>query len=176
MDTVAVISHLRSGLAIAASAALAGYDVMIVPLDAGPTAQCLRDAVQALADHPSRGASCSANEALARMCIRPSLEAIGDCSLVVDCAGPGEPSARGTLLRRLEAHMTFGAVLATDDPSYEQLAPTLARPTQFLGLRVGPLGVRLEALATVDTAPGVTESAHRFCRSLEGPASVSTAA
>jgi hypothetical protein len=197
MDTVAVISRRSSGLAIAAAAAIAGYDVVLVPMDEGPTAECLRRAVRARTDGaalpypeggeldgagrggasaPLQGAGRGGASALARMCIRPALEAIGECALVVDCVGPDDPVERTALLRRLEACMTYGAVLATADPTYERFGPALARPTQFLGLAFDPDGARIEALPTADTAPGVAESARLFCRALERPLAVPTAA
>jgi 3-hydroxyacyl-CoA dehydrogenase len=176
MDTVAVISRQRSGLVIAATAAIAGYDVVLVPVDEGPTAECLRQAVRARFDRSSQGAADAGDGALARMCIRPALEAIRECSLVVDCAGPGDPIERTRLLRRLEASMSFGAVLATADPAYERLGEGLARPTQFLGFALEGEGLRVEPRPTADTAPGVTESARLFCRTLDRLLTVSTAA
>jgi hypothetical protein len=197
MDTVAVISHLRSGLETAASAALAGYDVVVVPMDAGPQAvrgqgatrpvraECLREAVRELASRGVTGASHGPIHldgltpelgAIARMCIRPALEALRECSLVIDCSGLGDATARASLLRRLEAQMTYGAVLASTDPDFARLAAALVRPTQFLGLRLLDAGARLEPLETLDTAPGVLESMRLFCRSLERPLAVQTAA
>ncbi|MBC7172682.1 MAG: hypothetical protein H5U40_09660 [Polyangiaceae bacterium] len=175
MDTIGLVIAGLGGLATSSAAALAGYEVVLVPIDDGPSTTDVRQAVISLAK--ARGESAVVVEAaLARIWISPSLEAVRRCSLVIDCAEISDLVTRAHLLRRLEAHMSYGAVLATDDPSFERLGPALARPTQFLALLRDGSAARLELRETGDTAPGAVLAVREFCRGLERVSLVTSAA
>jgi len=108
-----------------------------------------------------------------------SFAELADCDLVIECV-PDDPGRKQGLLRRIESHISLGAVLASDVPARRlpDLADAVERPEQLLTLHFFdsiPETTHVELAATADTAPGALMAAQAFCRSL-GWAAISAAA
>jgi 3-hydroxyacyl-CoA dehydrogenase len=97
-----------------------------------------------------------------------ALGSLAGCDLVIECSDAG-PADKLALLRRIEACVSAGAVVATDVDvlGLEKLASAVHRPAQLLGIRVigsSSPHPRAELTATPQTAPGALLTAQSFCR------------
>ena len=86
------------------------------------------------------------------------------CDLVIECV-PGGPDTKGDVLRRIESHISPGAVLATDASAegLAYLAKAVDRPAQLLAMHF-TTSTSVEIAGTSETAPGALMSASAFCR------------
>jgi ornithine cyclodeaminase/alanine dehydrogenase-like protein (mu-crystallin family) len=154
MDVVAVVGTGDAALELLHAALVEGLDVVSVSL----RPERMRDALER---RLVNGLVARMNE-LVRF--TDELAAVHECSIVFDCTEQAEPAARLQALTGLEATITPGAVLASAAEELKELARTLARPAQFVGIR--RMEGALAVIATDETSPGVAGWAEMLCSRL----------
>ncbi len=171
-ESIAIIGSGQMGLGIAEACARAEIPVVLVRGREGDPSAVGQKLGKRFAKLVERG-KLSATEAakiLDHIRLSPSFDAIAECEIVIETALE-DMEAKSVLLPKLEAMISPGAILATNTSSLPllDLAETLKRPEQFLALHFfNPATVMelVELGITEKTAPGVIESASRFCKSI----------
>jgi 3-hydroxybutyryl-CoA dehydrogenase len=169
--TVGVLGGGRMGAGIAHAFLLAGARVVVVERDA-EQADAAGDRVRAaLRASVDRGTTTEAEGILTgRLSVAIDVAAFAGSGLVVE-AVPEDRALKSDALRRVEAVLDAGAVLAsnTSSISIDDLATGLSRPQAFLGLHFFnpvPASSLVEIVLGRETAPELAATALAWVRAL----------
>lgn len=163
METIAIVGCGRTAAGLVEAAGRAGFSIKLIHADSGEPGSVFLSLEMAMLE--GRLTALERDRIFARTELTDDLGALADCGMVIECVEAPLPK-KLPLLRRLEAHMTPGAILASHDTQLASLAQGLARPTQFVGMNLpapfdAESGVEVEP--TDDTALGVVDATVRFC-------------
>ena len=173
VDTIAAPSRVgiigggRMGAGIAHAFALAGSQVTVVERDADAASAALARIEDNLRRSVERGTTArSLSELVSNVTSGTEVTAFSGAALVVE-AVPESRALKIEALRRAEAAMPEGAVLATNTSSIsiDDLAAELDRPARFLGLHFFnpvPASTLVEIVVGAATDPSVQRAAQEW--------------
>lgn len=169
IESVAVVGCGQMGLGIVEACAAAGLRVVAVKATGGDVSGAEARLRRSVGRRLAKGKiDQAAHDALLdRVTVTADLDVVGGCDLVIESAIE-DYELKAELLRRLEARMSKGAILASNTSSLPlaRLAGEVERPEQLLALHFfNPAQVMklVEVGVTEHTAPGVVEAARAFC-------------
>ena len=169
--TVGVLGGGRMGAGIAHGFLTKGAKVVVVERDA-EAAQGARERVEASVQASIERGTVSAGieDLLERFAVSTDYADFAFCDLVVE-AVPEDPELKAAALRGVERELSPHAYLATNTSSLSvsQLAGSLARPEQFLGLHFFnpvPASTLIEVVVAEQTSPETLAAARRWVEAL----------
>lgn len=172
IETVGVVGCGSAGTGVIEAAARSGFSVVGLRATGGDLEPSRRRLLESLDRRVGRGRMTEEERAVvvSRVRYERDFAALDGCDLVVESALE-ERDAKSECLKRIEDHISSGAILATNTSSLplQTLAEELRRPEQFLALHFFhpvPAMKLVEVGATEQTAPGVVATAHQFVRDL----------
>jgi len=163
METIAIVGCGKTAAGLMEAAGRADFTIKLIHAESGEPGSVFLAVEMAVLD--GRLTPLQRDRILARTELTDDLGALADCGLVIECV-EAPLFKKLPLLRRLEAYMTSGAILASHDTNLAALAEGLVRPTQFVGLNIpDPTDPEraVEVEPTDDTALGVLDATVRFC-------------
>jgi len=172
ISKVGIIGAGQMGSGIAHVVALSGYNVAINDLKKEAFDKGLEAVGKNLARQIAKGAiqESDRDKALGRISFAPSLEAFGDCDLVIEAATEDE-SLKHKIFAALCPHLKPTAMLAsnTSSISITRLAATTDRPEDFIGMHFMnpvPLMELVELIRGIATEDETFSTAKAFVESL----------
>jgi 3-hydroxybutyryl-CoA dehydrogenase len=169
---IGVIGAGQMGNGIAHAASLAGYKVDLNDLSRAQYDAAIETISNNMGRQASKGKITGAerDEALARISFADSLEALGDCDLIVEAVTEDEDIKR-RILADLCPHLKQSAILAsnTSSISITRLASTTDRPEQFIGMHfMNPVPVMklVELIRGIATAEDTFRTSRAFVESI----------
>ncbi len=179
ISKVGVIGAGQMGSGIAHVAALSGYSVAINDLKKESYDKGLEAVAKNLARQISKGVITEEkrDEALERISFAPTLEAFGDCDLVIEAATEDE-ALKHKIFAALCPHLKPTAMLAsnTSSISITRLASGTDRPEDFIGMHfMNPVPVMelVELIRGIATEDETFATAKAFVESLGKTTAVS---
>jgi 3-hydroxybutyryl-CoA dehydrogenase len=179
ISKVGVIGAGQMGSGIAHVAALSGYSVAINDLKKESYDKGLEAVAKNLARQISKGIITEEkrDEALERISFAPTLEAFGDCDLVIEAATEDE-ALKHKIFAALCPHLKPTAMLAsnTSSISITRLASGTDRPEDFIGMHFMnpvPLMELVELIRGIATEDETFATAKAFVESLGKTTAVS---
>ncbi len=179
ISKVGVIGAGQMGSGIAHVAALSGYSVAINDLKKESYDKGLEAVAKNLARQISKGVITEEkrDEALERISFAPTLEAFGDCDLVIEAATEDE-ALKHKIFAALCPHLKPTAMLAsnTSSISITRLASGTDRPEDFIGMHfMNPVPVMelVELIRGIATEDETFATAKTFVESLGKTTAVS---
>jgi len=176
---VGVIGAGQMGNGIAHVCALAGYDVALNDLKKEAVDSALASIKRNMVRQVSRGlvSEQEMTRALGQIKYAPSLEALGDCDIVIEAATEDEAVKR-RIFADLKGKTKPGAILAsnTSSISITRLAATTVEPERFIGIHfMNPVPVMqlVELIRGIATDDGTFSTARQFVESLGKQTAVS---
>ena len=176
---VGVIGAGQMGSGIAHVVALSGYDVAINDLKRESFDKGLEAVTKNMARQVAKGLITeeTRNQALERISFAPSLEAFGDCDLVIEAATEDE-ALKHKIFAALCPHLKPTAMLAsnTSSISITRLASNTDRPEDFIGMHFMnpvPLMELVELIRGIATEDETFATAKTFVESLGKTTAVS---
>ncbi len=166
MGVVGVVGGGTMGAGIAHAFAAAGTNVVVVEVDA-QRAERTRTSIEAsLRRGAARGHVADADDAIGRLAVATEHGALVGAALVIE-AVPEDPVLKADVLRKLEAVVPPGTVLATNTSSIsvDALAATLAHRGRFLGMHFFnpvPASQLVELVHGRETTRPVVDEARRL--------------
>ncbi|MEM1415057.1 MAG: 3-hydroxyacyl-CoA dehydrogenase family protein [Myxococcota bacterium] len=172
IETIVVVGCGQMGLGIAEACASHGKTVRLIKATPGTTEKAEARVQKSLGKRLQKGKIDQAEHdaILGRISFHTDL-VVEDVDLVIESALE-HMETKVSLLRRLEARMAPGAILASNTSSLPllELAEAMERPAQFLALHFfNPAQVMklVEVGVTESTAPGVIETCKQLCAAIE---------
>lgn len=151
-STVAVAGPGLMGLGIAQAAASAGFSVLLVGRDGAAAAAGRARLAARLRRQVERGRldAARADELLARIVAAEDDALLARCGVAIESV-PEDRALKVAVLRRLEAALPAGALIATNTSGLPVggLAAALARPERFLGLHFFSPAERMKLVEAV---------------------------
>ncbi|MEZ5817840.1 MAG: 3-hydroxybutyryl-CoA dehydrogenase [Hyphomicrobiaceae bacterium] len=179
IQKVGVIGAGQMGNGIAHVCALAGYDVSLNDLKKEAVEAAIVSIKKNMVRQVSRGLVSEAdmNRALGKIKYAPSLEALGDCDVVIEAATEDEAVKR-RIFNDLKGKTKPGAILAsnTSSISITRLAATTTDPEKFIGIHfMNPVPVMqlVELIRGIATEDDTFATARQFVESLGKQTAVS---
>ncbi|WP_290979728.1 3-hydroxybutyryl-CoA dehydrogenase [Hyphomicrobium sp.] len=179
ISKVGVIGAGQMGSGIAHVVALSGYDVAINDLKRESFDKGLEAVTKNMARQVAKGLITeeTRNQALERISFAPSLEAFGDCDLVIEAATEDE-ALKHKIFAALCPHLKPTAMLAsnTSSISITRLASNTDRPEDFIGMHFMnpvPLMELVELIRGIATEDETFATAKTFVESLGKTTAVS---
>jgi 3-hydroxybutyryl-CoA dehydrogenase len=179
ISKVGVIGAGQMGSGIAHVVALSGYDVAINDLKKESYDKGLEAVTKNMARQVAKGLITEGlrNQALERISFAPSLEAFGDCDLVIEAATEDE-ALKHKIFAALCPHLKPTAMLAsnTSSISITRLASNTDRPEDFIGMHFMnpvPLMELVELIRGIATEDETFATAKTFVESLGKTTAVS---
>ena len=176
---VGIIGAGQMGNGIAHVVALAGYQVAMNDLKADAVEKAIATIQRNMTRQVSRGLIKEADmqSALKRLSFAPSLEALGDCDLVIEAATEDE-SIKRRIFADLKGKTKKGAILAsnTSSISITRLAAVTVEPERFIGIHfMNPVPVMqlVELIRGIATEDDTFATARQFVDSLGKQTAVS---
>ena len=169
---VGIIGAGQMGNGIAHVVALAGYHVAINDLKQDAVEKAISVIQRNMTRQVSRGLIKEADmqSAMKRLTFAPSLEALGDCDLVIEAATEDEAIKR-RIFQDMRGKTKKGAILAsnTSSISITRLAAVTVEPERFIGIHfMNPVPVMqlVELIRGIATEDDTFATARAFCESL----------
>ena len=169
---VGIIGAGQMGNGIAHVVALAGYNVAINDLKQEAVEKAISTIKRNMTRQVSRGLIKEADmqSALKRFSFAPSLDALGDCDLVIEAATEDE-SIKRRIFQDMRGKTKKGAILAsnTSSISITRLAAVTVEPERFIGIHfMNPVPVMqlVELIRGIATEDDTFATARTFCESL----------
>jgi 3-hydroxybutyryl-CoA dehydrogenase len=176
---VGVIGAGQMGNGIAHVCALAGYSVVLNDLKKEAFDAAIENIKRNMVRQVSRGLISQADmtRALGNISFAPSLEALGDCDLVIEAATEDETVKR-RIFTDLKGKTKPGAILAsnTSSISITRLASTTVAPERFIGIHfMNPVPVMqlVELIRGIATEDDTFSTSRQFIESLGKQTAVS---
>ncbi|HEY8194826.1 MAG TPA: 3-hydroxybutyryl-CoA dehydrogenase [Hyphomicrobium sp.] len=179
ISKVGIIGAGQMGSGIAHVVALSGYTVALNDLKKETFDKGLEAVGRNLARQLAKGAikECDRDKTLERISFAPTLEAFGDCDLVIEAATEDE-ALKHKIFAALCPHLKPTAMLAsnTSSISITRLAATTDRPEDFIGMHFMnpvPLMELVELIRGIATEDETFATARAFVESLGKTTAVS---
>jgi 3-hydroxybutyryl-CoA dehydrogenase len=179
IKTVGVIGAGQMGSGIAHVSALAGYDVVISDVTLERTESALATINGNMARQIAKGAITEADRKAALKRITParSLEAMGNCDIVIEAAIENEPAKR-QIFESLKGQLKPDAIVGsnTSSISITRLAAITGNPERFIGIHfMNPVPVMqlVELIRGIATNDETFEAVREFCGRLGKTVTVS---
>ena len=179
IQKVGVIGAGQMGNGIAHVSALAGYDISLNDLKKDAVEAALESIKKNMVRQVTRGLITEAEmtKALGRIKFAPTLEALGDCDIVIEAATEDETVKR-KIFSDLKGKTKPEAILAsnTSSISITRLAATTTAPEQFIGIHfMNPVPVMqlVELIRGIATGDETFGAARQFVESLGKQTAVS---
>jgi 3-hydroxybutyryl-CoA dehydrogenase len=172
IKTVGVIGAGQMGSGIAHVSALAGYDVVVSDVTIERVESALATINGNMARQIAKGMITDVDRkaALKRITAAKSLEAMGNCDIVIEAAAENEPLKR-QIFESLKPHLKPDAVVGsnTSSISITRLAAITGNPERFIGIHfMNPVPVMqlVELIRGIATSDETFEAAREFCGKL----------
>jgi 3-hydroxybutyryl-CoA dehydrogenase len=170
--TVGVIGAGQMGAGIAHVSALAGYEVVVNDVTLERVESALATINGNMARQIAKGAITDADRkaALKRITPAKTLEAMGNCDLVIEAAAESEPLKR-QIFESLKPHLKPETIVGsnTSSISITRLAAITGNPERFIGIHfMNPVPVMqlVELIRGIATNDETFEAAREFCGKL----------
>ena len=177
--SVGVIGAGQMGNGIAHVVALAGYDVLVNDIRQDAFEKAVGVIQRNMSRQVTRGLITdeAMQDALRRIAFAPSLDALGECDIVIEAATEDEATKR-KIFSSLKDKTRKGAILAsnTSSISITRLAATTLEPERFIGIHfMNPVPVMqlVELIRGIATEDDTFNTARQFVESLGKQTAVS---
>jgi 3-hydroxybutyryl-CoA dehydrogenase len=172
IKTVGVIGAGQMGAGIAHVSALAGYEVVVNDVTLERVESALATINGNMARQIAKGAITDADRkaALKRITPAKTLEAMGNCDLIIEAAAESEPLKR-QIFESLKPHLKPETIVGsnTSSISITRLAAITGNPERFIGIHfMNPVPVMqlVELIRGIATNDETFEAAREFCGKL----------